>query len=47
MKRDIRSFLDDITESTTRIIEYTKNKTQNDYENDDLLHDGVLRAWKL
>lgn len=47
MKRDIRSFLDDITESTTRIIEYTKNKTQNDYENDDLLHDGILRRLEI
>ena len=47
MKRDIRTYLDDIIESTEHIILYTTNKSQHDYENDDLLHDGILRRLEI
>ena len=47
MKRDIHTFLEDIVESTTLITQYTRNKTQSDYENDDLLHDGILRRLEI
>lgn len=47
MKRDIRTFLEDIIESSTLLISYASNKTQSDYENDDLLHDGILRRLEI
>ena len=42
MKRDARTYLDDIIESTNLIVRYSNNKTQVDYENDDLLHNAIL-----
>ena len=47
MKRDVRTYLDDIIESINLLVLYTKNKTQHDYENDDLLHDAMLRRLEI
>lgn len=47
MKRDVRIYLNDIIESTNLIVRYSEDKTQVDYETDDLLHDAILRRLEI
>lgn len=43
MKRDIRQYLEDIIESTTKLEEYIKDLTEEDFYNNTLIQDAVLR----
>lgn len=43
MKRDIRQYLEDIVESITKLEEYIKDLTQEDFYKNTLIQDAVLR----
>lgn len=43
MKRDIRQYLEDIIESTSKLEEYIKNLTAEDFHKNTLIQDAVLR----
>lgn len=43
MKRDIRQYLEDIIESTTKLEEYIKDLTEKDFYNNTLIQDAILR----
>lgn len=43
MKRDIRQYLQDIIESSSKIKEYMKDLSEEDFYNNTLVQDAVLR----
>lgn len=47
MKRNFLVYLDDILESIDRIEEYTKGKTQEDFDSDIAFQDAVLRRLEI
>ncbi len=47
MKRDLRIYIEDISESIERIEEYTKGITQNDFIENAQVQDAVLRRLEI
>lgn len=47
MKRDIGVFLEDILESISRIEEYTKDLSENEFYNNIVLQDATVRRFEI
>jgi uncharacterized protein with HEPN domain len=47
MKRDMRVYIEDILESITKIEEYTKERTEDDFYENTQLQDAVLRRLEI
>ena len=47
MKRDMRVYIEDILECITKIEEYTKEITEDDFYENTQIQDAVLRRLKI
>jgi len=47
LKRDIRAYLEDVLESIEMIEEYTGNLTEDDFYENKLVQDAVLRRFEI